>query len=101
MRSMFAQSRSSRVYAVDAGRQAIGSSQLDAVTLDVLDAEGSDLARRWSRHQDFWDHRLAVGLDSSARVLLNQPGAEAEALTRGQKHVRGINFASYDYLSLA
>lgn len=77
-----------------------GLPELETVAIDYLEREGPDLLDRWERHQAFWDARLAAGLDPQPRVMLERVGPEAHVLTRGQDRLRGVNFASPDYLSL-
>jgi glycine C-acetyltransferase len=75
--------------------------ELENVPDDFLQTGGSDLLARWAEHTDFWDARLAAGLDPSGRVMQGRVGPAGFALTRGQERVGGLNFASHDYLSLS
>ena len=74
---------------------------LDAVAQDYQRSDGVDLLARWSDHLDFWDARLAHGLDPYSRVNAERVGTEGAAFTRGHELMRGVNFACQDYLSLA
>ncbi len=78
-----------------------GLPELETVAADYLEREGPDLLDRWERHQAFWEARMAAGLDPQPRVMLDRVGPEAHVLSRGQDRLRGVNFASPDYLSLS
>jgi glycine C-acetyltransferase len=75
--------------------------ELTALSSDFLETTGANLLGRWDAHQDFWDARLAAGLDSYMRSSAERIGPETVALTRGHERIAGVNFASQDYLSLA
>ena len=75
--------------------------ELGAVSADFLETEGPDLLARWGRHQEFWDQRLAAGLDPYFRTTTTRLGPEAEAIDRAEERFSGVNFSSQDYLSLS
>lgn len=78
-----------------------GGAPLEGTSIDYLETDGPDLLARWDRHQAFWDGRLAAGLDSTGRILMERAGPECKVFTRGQEQLSGVNFASQDYLSLS
>lgn len=74
---------------------------LSGLSNDYLDSSAPDILSRWQRHQQFWDARLAIGLDPYCRTSASRIGPECRVTTRGNETLGGINFGSQDYLSLA
>ena len=74
---------------------------LSGQTVDYVETDGADLMGRWSDFQRYWDNRLAADVDPFARVMTSRVGPEASVMTRANERLRGVNFASHDYLSLA
>lgn len=74
---------------------------LSGMASDYLETGTPDILSRWGRHLQFWDDRLAAGLDPYFRTSTSRIGPECAVATRGQQSLAGVNFGSQDYLSLA
>ncbi len=68
---------------------------------DFRDCGERNLLDRWLPHQQWWNARLAAGVDPYCKAVLDRPGPTARGAYRDGTVFAGVNFASQDYLSLS
>ena len=74
---------------------------LNGSVADFRDCGERNLLDRWLPHQQWWNARLAAGLDPYCKAVLDRPGPTARCAYRDGTVFAGVNFASQDYLSLS
>lgn len=74
----------------------------NSITSDFMNDRQPDLLRRWDGHRDWWDARLAQGVDPYCKSSQSRIGTSGRIAERsGGRSFSGLNFASQDYLNLA
>src|SRR5215207_27626 len=68
---------------------------------DFVDDTEVDLVRRWSGFREWLDGRLRNGIDPYSKFTAGPIAPVCVAGTRDGRAMRGINFASQEYLALA
>lgn len=75
--------------------------RIKETAIEYYDHHKTDLLRRWDPVGQWWDDRLARGVDPFQKIVRTKISPTIEASYRDGAAIRGLNFASQDYLSLS